>query len=181
LRVGLDIDDVVADLLDAWIKEYNRLYDDTKTTDDLDRWNIDECVKPECGKRIYDLVTPSLYLKVIPFYNVMSVVDNIRAMGHEVIYVTHCINGTEAAKLNWLHRWYLLPKEQGYHSGNLISTHDKRHAPVDVLVDDNVKHVENFLGWSVLMNRSHNKSATTNKQRINHLSEFADLLRQRAA
>jgi 5'(3')-deoxyribonucleotidase len=95
--------------------------------------------------------------------------------------VTSCGQNAETAfaKEAWLRQWGYLDAPMGLASGHIIPGKDKRFAPVDVLVDDYLNNVESFSGWSVLQNRVHNISLKTNKQRITHLSDFAEMLWRR--
>ena len=54
LTVAVDVDDVCADLLTEWLYRYNLEYEDNLTVADVDRWDLSEQVKPECGKKIYN-------------------------------------------------------------------------------------------------------------------------------
>jgi 5'(3')-deoxyribonucleotidase len=174
VRVGLDVDEVVAQLHLAWSTAYNETHG-TRHTGEFKTW--DEASTPEW----YALLVPSLYDKVLPYPGTRPAVESIRMQGHEVFFVTSCgaNNETAFAKEKWLRAWGFLRENEGLMSGHMIATQDKRHAPVDVLVDDHIKNVDSFLGWSVLQTRSHNRNITTNKSRIDHLADFVEMLWQR--
>jgi Uncharacterized protein conserved in bacteria len=175
MRVGLDVDELVAQLHQAWLDSHNRRHGSTYTLQSLPNW--DDYSSPS----MYALLVPSIYERVLPYPGTKSAVESIRRQGHEVIFVTSCGNSTEMAlaKEAWLRRWGYLDEVEGLMSGHIIATSDKRNASVDVLVDDNMDNVTSFRGWSVLQNRIHNLLLTTNKQRITHLSDFVEMLWQR--
>ncbi len=183
MRVGLDVDEVVARLHEAWLDDYNALYNDRMTVDEFTSWDIHKLVKLACGEKIFALLTPGLYHRVLPYIGGIGAVSTLRRMGHEVFFVSTCgkkgdDHAQAYAKQAWLLKWGFLTEGQGLHSGHLIPCKDKRNAPVDVLVDDYINNVESFRGWSVLMNRPHNAGIKTNKTRINHLSDLAEILYQ---
>jgi 5'(3')-deoxyribonucleotidase len=67
--IAIDLDDTLSLLGIDWIKAYNDMYGDTLQHEDITDWAIDTFVKPECGKAIYDLLTPHLFrtAEVRPF------------------------------------------------------------------------------------------------------------------
>ena len=52
----VDVDGVVANLADEWIKRYNADWDDNLTKEKIKTWGIVEHIKPECGNRIYEYI-----------------------------------------------------------------------------------------------------------------------------
>lgn len=177
MRVGLDVDEVVAQLHQTWLDRHNRKYGMQLKLEQLTKWD-------DYGiATMMELLVPDLYDEVIPYPKTQQAVEGLRYLGHEIIYVTSCgvDNVMAPAKEEWLKRYNFLEMGQGLHSGHIIAGHDKRNAPVDVLVDDYLPNVSSFRGWSVLQNRVHNLRLTTNKQRITHLSDFVEILRARAA
>jgi 5'(3')-deoxyribonucleotidase len=175
MRVGLDVDEVIAQLHYAWISAHNKRHGSTYNLQSLPKW--DDYSSPT----MIALLTPKLYNDVLPYPGTKAAVDTIRRMGHEVFFVSNCGPNHEGAyaKEDWLRRWGYLDEPAGLQSGHLIPGKDKRSAPVDVLVDDYLNNVESFRGWSVLQNRVHNLTLNTNKQRITHLSDFVEMLWQR--
>lgn len=175
LRIGIDVDDVVADLLTAWLARYNLLYDDALTPEDLDRWELDQCVSKACGKKIFGMLTPDIYREVKPIPGAFLACEQYRRLG-SVFFVSACLDlGHEVAKFQWLVDHGFLAPDEGF---RFIAVRDtKRDVLVDVLLDDKPEHVNEFPGWALLLNRPHNRSAKTHRIRINHLGEGLPLLR----
>ena len=57
LLIGVDVDEVVADLISEWLRRYNVKWNDTLKPEDIHGWAISDFVKPECGKAIYHLLS----------------------------------------------------------------------------------------------------------------------------
>ena len=50
MRILIDMDGILADLLGKWLRHYNDDYDDCLTINMVDSWHLWECVKPECSQ-----------------------------------------------------------------------------------------------------------------------------------
>lgn len=176
MRIGLDVDEVLLRLHEAWLRLYNEDYHDSMTVEDIVHWDIHELVKPECGRKIFNYLTPSLYaLDIVkPYPEALPAVEKIRALGHDIAFVTSCGPNNEdaEAKEDYLVRHGFLKVGDRFIPGR-----DKSRAPVDILVDDHIKNVESFTGpAAVLVTRPHNIRFTTRVPRVESLAEFADSL-----
>jgi 5'-nucleotidase len=169
LRIGIDVDEVVASLHQPWIEAYNRTYNDRMTVEDITDWDIQHLVKPECGSKIFDLLGPHMYEQdlVQPIPGANLTIKALRRLGHRISYVTSCTAGTMQAKIGWLFRHGFLVADTDV----FLPGKDKSNAPVDVLIDDGWHNVQSFNGPAILVNRPHNRSALY-LARISHLVDF---------
>lgn len=177
LRIGIDVDEVVAQLHQPWLDRYNQDFNDTLTPDDMPDWDIDRLVKPECGATIFKYLTPDLYDSdaVKPYPGTLQAVTDILAMGHAVVFVSHCgaNNETAYAKGKWLCRNGFTGEGTTFLPGP-----DKSNAPCDILIDDAIHNVKSFLtGWPILHTRPHNKRYQWLGKRIRHLDDILPHLR----
>jgi 5'-nucleotidase len=173
LRIGIDVDEVVADLHTAWLDRYNLLYDDAVTPADILSWEIEKYVS--CGKKIFNLLTPDIYREVKPIAGAFTACEQYRRLG-SVFFVTTCPDlGHETAKFQWLVDHGFLAPDEGFRFIPTKGT--KADAPVDVLIDDKPENVNEFPGWALLVNRPHNRASATHRMRIGHLGEGLNLLR----
>ncbi len=158
--VGIDIDDVVADLPKEWLRRYNADYGDCLTRADLDHWDIHKIVKPECGERIFDyLYQPDLYDCVQPFAGSLEGVQALRQAGCRTVFVTSANESQSGAKLRWLDRHGFLAARYGQ-SADYIAMHDKSLLRASCLVDDAPHNLAGFQGYKILMNSTHNRQET---------------------
>jgi 5'-nucleotidase len=156
--VALDVDEVVAALLPAWLAAYNRDYDDDLTPEDIREWDLSLAVKPECGTKIYSyLDTPKLYEDVKPVEGALRGIATLRAWGHRAIFVTSAMNGHAGAKLRLLQRFGVLNAHLRV-DPSYFECSDKSLIAADVLVDDRPKNVEDFPGRTILFRQPHNES-----------------------
>ena len=145
--VGLDVDDVLLDLVPRWLEEYNEQYDDNLQKHDITAWEFYQFTKPECGKRIYSLLRPTMYDWVQPIEGAAEFVQDIRDRGHTPRYITACGD----PKNTGLHKHFAMAKWQALiqygiaQDGELLLPgRDKARAPVDMLIDDRAHNVTEF-------------------------------------
>jgi 5'(3')-deoxyribonucleotidase len=162
LIVGVDIDDVVAELVPAWQARYNKRYNDSVTPQDWSIWDITTRVKPECGAKIYDILRePDLYNDVHPTDGALDGVNEIRAMGHRVLFITSCgydeptISASAGAKLKWLQRWGFLPTNRTAVADYVVAS-DKKMVKADLLIDDRATTIEAWGSQGIIFTRPHN-------------------------
>lgn len=147
-RILVDVDAVVADLLPAWLAMYNHEYDDTLSPEQITQWDMTSLVKPECGKKIYSYLTrDDLYELVDPIDGAISSIHWLRQREYDVRFLT---SGVQPAKINWLGNHGLLLSEHFLFSPDVIIAHDKSLIKGDILIDDNLKNCESFVGKSIL-------------------------------
>jgi 5'-nucleotidase len=160
--IALDVDEVLADLYTAWLNRYNAAYSDDLCPCDMDGWDMVSQVKPECGERIYDFLTPDIYDEVKPFHGALETVTKLREQGR-VIFVTA---GNPEAKLQWLRKHGFLP--QGHLTGDkdYFACKDKSLIRADVLFDDYNVNVNTFPGWAFLVTHFHNQKTPCERERV---------------
>lgn len=156
--IALDVDDVCADLITEWIRRYNIEWGDNLLPENITQWELEKCVKPECGRRIFEILhEPDLYEYVCPMPGARSAVYELLGRGHRVVYVTACVQGTMDRKLQWLLDWDFLTKKN--YRTDFIVAGDKSLIMADYLFDDRPLNVETFKwGRGVLVERPHNQS-----------------------
>lgn len=154
-----DVDGPLADLHPEWLRLYNRDWDDHLSPGDVTAWEIDQFVKPACGKRIYDyLRDPFLYDSVAVVPGALEGLRAIRDMGHRLVFLTAANEDMVRPKARWLMRHRIV---RGTHAGmkNVVFAQDKSLVMGDVLIDD---YPVNLLASSarvkILWDAPHNRS-----------------------
>ena len=138
MRILVDVDSVVLDLMPVWLDRYNADYNDTLTVDRITEWNMEKFVKPECGVRIYKyLEQPDLYEDVRTIGGAWLTIHEFLLENNEVIYVS--AGFYPAPKIRCLRRHGLEANED-----NFIATARKDCVYGDVLIDDNPKNINLF-------------------------------------
>lgn len=138
MRIIIDLDSTVADLLPPWLARYNKEYNDNLTVEQITTWQMHELVKPECGANLYKYLTPDLFasLKVLP--GARESVQKLRNDGHEIAFVTAAPFGTADAKIAWTMRWFDVKKD------SVIACDRKYLFKADVLIDDSPQNIVQY-------------------------------------
>src|SRR6266550_5923080 len=99
LTVGVDVDGVLADLHQEWLRRYNRDFKDTLVQEDVTEWAIDKFVKPEAlvlnqngiAPLFQYLQDPDLYENMPEIPHAREGLEYIRRRGHDVVLVSNCV------------------------------------------------------------------------------------------
>lgn len=167
--IAVDVDDVCANLIAEWLRKYNDRWNDTLTVADITEWDVDKFVKPECGKKVYHILSePGLYDRIEPFPWALQAVTELRKLGR-VIFVTSCAARSMDQKFAWLQRHGFLPFGRGSVE-NFIACKDKWLIAADILIDDGIHNVDAFPGAAFLVDRIHNHSLPCRRERIENLA-----------
>jgi 5'(3')-deoxyribonucleotidase len=162
--IAVDVDDTVAHLIERWLQLYNVDYNDNMTSVDVIRWEISQCVKPECGQKIWSyLERPDLYDKVRPVPGALEGIAALRAAGHRIVFVTSCGShagtiGRAGDKFSWLVRNGFLLNVKHPHLDFIVCA-DKTQVAADVLIDDRADTVSAWIAQrrpAILVDRPHN-------------------------
>lgn len=177
MKIGLDVDDVIADLHPVWIDKINETYGTTHSPDDIVQWNF----AADLGltnDQIYKCLVPELYKDVQPCPGALDVVNELRRSGHEIVYITSCPDVNHwLAKSDWLVRHgFLLVGDKAFPVGRWATYHTKRGVGkihgVPLLVDDSIKNCQDWAGMALLLTRGHNRAELYEGKRLKKLSDL---------
>jgi 5'(3')-deoxyribonucleotidase len=151
-KIAVDVDGVIADLIDVWLAWYNRDWNDSLEFSQLEDWDIHKFVKPECGKGIYDyLQNPKIYDDVEPIFWAYDGIEYLRKLDLKIAYITHATNGHTGRKRNWLLQYGFLKPEDEY-----LESIDKNVSTASILIDDYIENVKAFQKTAVLFKQPWN-------------------------
>lgn len=170
ITIGLDVDEVVADLHKPWLRWGNTRFGTNHR--EFTHWDAPQ---DWWGEGATDFIRPGIYLSddVLPIVGAQLAVDLLREIGYTVCFVTSC-RGDDTllrAKAAWLYRHGLLRGME-----LVESLDDKSLAPVDVLVDDGYHNVKNFHQRAVLVTAPHNRDEPWQGVRIKHVADLPYVL-----
>lgn len=186
MRIGIDVDDVVADLHTPWLARYSHATGTQWTPEDMTQWDFENDLG--CSPEVLrSFLTPDIYDHVKPVPGALEAIAALGDQGHFIIYVTSC--GDEAmfdAKYQWLERHGFLPDSKPWFAvgvGPWSQYKTKAEAieyfDIGLLVDDSVDNVEAAPCLAYLMTRPHNRRAITPRKRVKSLYEVVSLLKYR--
>lgn len=149
MRILVDLDGIVVDLLGPWIREYNALYGDNLTLDQVDSWHLDECVKCTKEEMLAIIQRPGYFDSLPPLPGAVAGVRALIAMGHDVkIATAPCGADSARAKLAWIERYF-----PG--TGSFLCN-DKHWIKADLIIDDKPETLEAFNGFTATIEYPYN-------------------------
>ncbi|GMA60423.1 5'-3'-deoxyribonucleotidase [Alicyclobacillus fastidiosus] len=168
-RVAIDMDEVIADIVDKHLQLYNRDFNDNITLIDLHGKKLRE-LRPHLNNEINNyLVEPTFFrdLKVIEGSQ-----DVIRELSeHFEVFITTAameVPTSFTAKYEWLKQHFPFLSDM-----NFVFCGDKSIIRADYLIDDNVRHFKRFCGQGLLFTAPHNIHET-GYTRVNNWKEVRD-------
>lgn len=158
LTVAIDVDGPVAALHEAWFAEYSRIWDDDLIPEDVTNWDVHTFVRPECGEKVYDLLTPKLWDSVKDVKGALEAVSALQKDPRfKVIFVTSAVWGCEGRKLRWLVEHCFIDNLERRTFSEYIECSDKSKIKADILIDDGAHNFVGFDGYKILWNAPHNQ------------------------
>lgn len=130
------MDGIMCDLHTRWCELYNKDWNDNLTIDKVTAWNMHQFCKPECGDKLYDYLTPELYLDLEPLPGAIKAYKQLKKAGHTIVFITASPKGCADAKATWLEKHLGV----GYMDYGAIKR--KYMVRADVLVDDSPKNIK---------------------------------------
>jgi len=166
-----DFDGVLADTHENLLRLYNKDFDDTVSKSDITEWNLASFVKPEAKTKIFDyLFSEGFYDNVKPNKDFIEAAKRNIELGHTVGVATACNNNVTmiSGKLAWLEKHCPFIDLK-----NLIIVDNKGLLKGDLLVDDKLQNLEDFvaanpLGKGLLVRMAHNQNDVLLTPRIKH-------------
>lgn len=137
MRILVDLDEITADLIGEWVRLYNEEWNDCLTREQITDWEIHKFVKPECGKKIYQILhRPGLFESLPPHKGAIKGIGELLGHGHTVKFATSSPTAESCrGKVHWVDRYFA---DLGLTIHDVIMVYEKVWlAPsVDVLIDD---------------------------------------------
>ena len=125
-----DIDEVVNNLVERLLVEYNRKYNDSLNLNDITKWEIKDFLKPECENIFKEFGTDDFLFSLGMQPKAKEVIEKLMEK-YKFYFVTSTYPDHVRVKDEWLKR--IFPK---YNSSQLIICHDKHLVHGDILIDD---------------------------------------------
>lgn len=171
MRLGIDADEVIFDMLEYLLIQYNYKYNANITMNDFTSWNLEPLIGKK-GRQIFHEAGFFSNLKTYP--NAIQVLKNL-SYKHEVLIITNPPNGICAYD-----KYETFKKVLPFISqDNIIMTARKELINVDLLFDDSPIYLEKCANKmiTVAMDRLYNKNIkTTFRIFDNNWLEFETLI-----
>ena len=156
-RIGIDMDEVIADTLGEVITRYNREYETAHSKSDLVGKRFWETIPAEHRKKMAEVfVDGSLFEDLPLFEHSQQVIEELTGR-YEVFIATAAMEVPSSfnAKFRWLARHFPFIKPS-----HIVFCGDKSVLAVDYLIDDNVRQFERLGGEGIVFTAPHNVHET---------------------
>lgn len=152
--VGVDLDDVLWGLLDAWLLRWNEVTGDNIQPEDIKSWDIARYVNKGTKEMLfYILEQNDFWGTVQPYADAQEYLKRLIDDGYDVVVVTASSHRTLKAKLDRFYKLFPFIKEE-----QVIVTKRKQMIDMDVLIDDNPANLYNSSYRKILFDTPHNKA-----------------------
>lgn len=139
MRIILDMDSILADILPAWLDESNRLFGERLTVADVTDWDMSKLSKG--GKAIFGILAkPGFFSALKPIPGAIEATKALHDSGHEVFVVTAAefpCNFSEKAEWFREHLPFLGKRR-------FVMAHEKHLLAADAIVDDGPHNAEAY-------------------------------------
>ena len=153
LKLGIDLDDTISNLVDVWIEKYNLDYNDNVSINDIKSWDIGDYTKS--GKDFYKYLGDGKIFKNLSIKDGAAEVIEKLCENNEVYIVTANASyniGVCDDKVNFIKKFMPF-----FPIKNIIFINNKSLLDLDVLIDDGLHNLEGFKGVPVVFERPWNE------------------------
>jgi 5'(3')-deoxyribonucleotidase len=154
LRILVDMDEVLNNLLDGWVEYLNKRHGLRAEARDIKVWDVG-CVYPalteeEVNQPLYD---NGFWESLVPKPHAVAGLEEMLGDGHEIFIVTaSSVYQTLPAKIGWLLKHYPFLTWD-----DVIIARRKQMVSGDVLIDDGIHNLEGGGYFKILMDCPNNR------------------------
>ena len=154
LTILVDLDDVLWDLCEQWVKELNWLHGTKLKPEDITSWEMPKFFPQISVLEVYQpLSDPELWHGVHPIPDAQDTLKKLIADGHKIRVVTASHYETISAKFNCFLQMYPFLSWR-----DIVIASDKSLVSCDIMIDDGPHNLENAACKRLLFDRPHNRN-----------------------
>lgn len=138
MRILLDMDGIVCNLLMELLRRYNQAVDAAKTIDDVTCWDLEKCLPGANITKVFS--EPGFFLSLPPISPAISTIEKIKKdFKHHITVVTRHSSASGAAeKIEWCRN------QMGIGHRDIVCAHDKFLVKGDILIDDSGENLVSY-------------------------------------
>ena len=153
LRILVDLDDVLNNLLECWVKLLNGRYNLNARAQDSKIWNVQGIYPTLTEEEVYRPIYEEEVWKMLsPRPGSVETLKKMIDHGHDVIIVTASVYQTLHLKMDWLFAIFPFLSWE-----NVIITRRKQLIRGDVLIDDGYHNLEGGEYFKILIDAPYNQ------------------------
>lgn len=160
MRILVDMDGILVDLLTKWLRVYNEENDCLLRHEDIKTFDVHRyvAIKPSA---MYDIIKrPGFFDDLEPHDGAIDALHQLKSMGHDVIICSSPAGPDSArAKYEWVER------HLGWNRRRVVLQHDKWNQAGDLIIDDKPSTLEEFGRqgrYTITIDHPYNRDAVVN-------------------
>lgn len=172
LTILVDADDVIDDLLPAWLAVLNRMSGQSLEPEDITDWNIQKFYPTLPADTVYAVPSGPEFWDLVGA--VPGAEDGLKALldaGHQVRIVTASHYSTLHLKIPRLLQLFPFLSWD-----NFIVTDNKTLVRGDIMVDDNLRNLRDPSKFNILFDRPHNRALREEENGVVRAHDWNDVL-----
>lgn len=130
MRVLVDMDEVLNDLVPTILAKYNEKYNDNIEISDITNYHLHKFLKPECTNIFKEFVDDDLILSLNVKPYAIEVLEQLNK-DNQIYFVTAGHPATAKARDKWLQKTFPF-----YRGNQLVLCRDKHIIKADLMIDD---------------------------------------------
>lgn len=170
MKILVDCDDTIWNLLDVWVDILNKRYGKTVKSTDVINWDM-SLTYPDLEKyQIYEpLCEEELWKSIKPKFDAIKYIAELCKEGHEIFFVTTTDYRNIQYKIKLLETYFPdVPIE------NVIITYHKDMIIGDILIDDYINNFKNR-DSGILFTAPYNKDIDVEKLGLHRCDNWEDI------
>lgn len=169
--IGVDLDDVLWDLMSTWISRYNDMVDDNLTVEDIKSWDVAQYIKRGTeGILNYIPQQNDFWEDVEPIPDSKEYLQQLIKDGYLIYVVTASSHTNLKEKMSRFYSLFPFIEEE-----HVVIIHRKQMMDLDMLIDDKPENLEDANYLKVLFDRPHNRSIDENKISAVRLKTWSEI------
>ncbi len=152
MRIGIDIDGVVADSFPAWLEELNRYFG--RNVPAITDYQIHELfnVSWEAMDRFFSTQKEKLFMMPEPITGAREGIENFLSEGHEIVYITARWPDEESVTRRWMKK-YEIPHQDMIFTGHQEKAEVVKEKKLDMFIEDYLLNAQKIAqtGTTVLL------------------------------
>ena len=177
LRILVDVDDVLNNLLECWVELLNQRYNLNAKARDSKVWNVQAIFPGLTEEEVYRIIyEEEVWGMLSPRPTSVETLKRMIDDGHDVVIVTASVYETLPLKMDWLFATFPFLVWE-----NIIVTRRKQLIKGDVLIDDGFHNLEGGSYFKILIDAPYNQGVDIEREgiiRVKNLEEAYDVIRE---
>lgn len=171
MRILIDCDDTIWNLLEAWVSVLNSRYNTAVIWSNIETWDVSASFPELTKQQVYEpLCEDELWKLVKPKFDAVKYIPKLYEEGHEIYFVTSTDYRNIKYKVKLLEDYFPdIPIQ------NLITTYHKHLIIGDILIDDYINNFKDRPSGGILFTTAYNKQFNAEEYGLHRCDSWEDV------